>query len=127
MKLIQIAVDRQPWRSSTLYSQDSEVEQQVDDGEGSLFELPYQFLGMRCTFSDEVLFFSSRCCNVAVEPMTDLAFSPCFECCRRHENTPYLPGVALSKLIIATTRVEEATEGADIVFIVVPTPFVRGR
>lgn len=43
-----------------------------------------------------------------------------------HENTPYLPGIKLSELIVATTEVSEATEGADIVFVVVPTPFIRG-
>ncbi|CAM9741492.1 unnamed protein product, partial [Hapterophycus canaliculatus] len=42
-----------------------------------------------------------------------------------HENTPYLPGIKLSELIVATTEVSEATEGADIVFVVVPTPFIR--
>lgn len=45
---------------------------------------------------------------------------------RSHENTPYLPGVQLSELIDATTEVQEATDGADIVFVVVPTPFIRG-
>lgn len=44
-----------------------------------------------------------------------------------HENTPYLPGIKLSELIVATTTVTDATEGADIVFVVVPTPFVRGE
>lgn len=44
-----------------------------------------------------------------------------------HENTPYLPGIKLSELIEATTEVSVATEGAEIVFIVVPTPFVRGE
>ncbi|CAN0052804.1 unnamed protein product [Ectocarpus sp. 12 AP-2014] len=42
-----------------------------------------------------------------------------------HENTPYLPGIKLSELVVATTEVSEAAEGASIVFIVVPTPFVR--
>lgn len=44
-----------------------------------------------------------------------------------HENTPYLPGIKLNELIVATTTVTDATEGADIVFVVVPTPFVRGE
>lgn len=43
-----------------------------------------------------------------------------------HENTPYLPDIKLSELVVATTEVSEAAEGASIVFIVVPTPFVRG-
>lgn len=44
-----------------------------------------------------------------------------------HENTPYLPGIELSELVVATITVKDATEGADIVFVVVPTPFVRGE
>lgn len=44
----------------------------------------------------------------------------------QHENPPYLPGIKLSELVVATTVVTEATEGAGIVFVVVPTPFVRG-
>lgn len=44
-----------------------------------------------------------------------------------HENTPYLPDIKLSELIVATTNVAEATDGAGVVFVVVPTPFVRGR
>lgn len=44
-----------------------------------------------------------------------------------HENTPYLPGITLSDLVLATTDVSVATEDADIVFVVVPTPFIRGE
>ncbi|CAM9521668.1 unnamed protein product [Phaeothamnion confervicola] len=42
-----------------------------------------------------------------------------------HENLPYLPGIELSEFVTATTDVDEATAGADIVFVVVPTQFVR--
>ena len=44
----------------------------------------------------------------------------------RRSNTSYLPGVALPSGIAATSRLEEATRGAETIAIVVPSEFYRG-
>jgi glycerol-3-phosphate dehydrogenase (NAD(P)+) len=44
----------------------------------------------------------------------------------RHENSAYLPGVALPSDLGATTRLDEAVAGSELVLIVVPSEFCRG-
>jgi glycerol-3-phosphate dehydrogenase (NAD(P)+) len=44
---------------------------------------------------------------------------------RHRDNAVYLPGIALPDSIAPTSRVEQVTEGADIVLAVVPSPFAR--
>jgi|TARA_B110000211_G_scaffold104969_2_gene122146 glycerol-3-phosphate dehydrogenase (NAD(P)+) len=43
----------------------------------------------------------------------------------RHENPAYLPGVKLNETLVATTNLDEAVTDADIVFVSVPSKFVR--
>ena len=43
----------------------------------------------------------------------------------RHENPAYLPGVKLNETLVATTNLDEAVSDADIVFVSVPSKFVR--
>lgn len=43
----------------------------------------------------------------------------------RHENTMYLAGIPLDPSIFATTDIEEAVSGAELVISVVPSHFVR--
>jgi glycerol-3-phosphate dehydrogenase (NAD(P)+) len=44
----------------------------------------------------------------------------------RHENTAFLPGVPLPEPLRASSRLEEALEGAEAVLVVVPSEFSRG-
>ena len=44
----------------------------------------------------------------------------------RQENTTFLPGVPLPEPLRASTRLEEALEGAEAVLVVVPSEFSRG-
>lgn len=44
---------------------------------------------------------------------------------QRHENPPYLPGIALDPAVAATTDPAAALEGADAALIVVPAQFLR--
>jgi glycerol-3-phosphate dehydrogenase (NAD(P)+) len=44
----------------------------------------------------------------------------------RHENTAFLPGVPLPESLHASSRLEEALEGAETVLVVVPSEFSRG-
>ncbi len=43
----------------------------------------------------------------------------------KHENSRYLPGAALSERIRATTDIEAALLGAEVILVVVPTPAIR--
>ena len=43
----------------------------------------------------------------------------------RHENPVFLPGIHLSDRIVATLDEKEALKGADMVFLVIPSQFVR--
>eukprot|EP00429_Kryptoperidinium_foliaceum_P062681 CAMPEP_0176079202 /NCGR_PEP_ID=MMETSP0120_2-20121206/39612_1 /TAXON_ID=160619 /ORGANISM="Kryptoperidinium foliaceum, Strain CCMP 1326" /LENGTH=352 /DNA_ID=CAMNT_0017412957 /DNA_START=42 /DNA_END=1100 /DNA_ORIENTATION=+ len=42
----------------------------------------------------------------------------------QHENPAYLPGFKLSERLVATLSVEEAVEGAEMVLLIIPTPFI---
>jgi glycerol-3-phosphate dehydrogenase (NAD(P)+) len=44
----------------------------------------------------------------------------------RHENTVYLPGVALDPAIVAASAIEMVAETADAVLLAVPAQFLRG-
>jgi glycerol-3-phosphate dehydrogenase (NAD(P)+) len=44
----------------------------------------------------------------------------------RHENTVFLPGVPLPDALLASSRLDEALEGAEAVLVVVPSEFCRG-
>ncbi len=43
----------------------------------------------------------------------------------KHENPTYLPKITFAKNIRATTNIEEAIQGAEIVFIVIPSVFIK--
>ena len=42
----------------------------------------------------------------------------------KHENTTFLTGVPLSKNIVATASVAEAVSEAELLFLIIPTPFI---
>jgi len=42
----------------------------------------------------------------------------------RHENAAFLPGVALSERVTATNEVGEAVKNAELILLVIPTPFI---
>ncbi|MDO6749142.1 NAD(P)-binding domain-containing protein, partial [Gilvimarinus sp. 1_MG-2023] len=42
-----------------------------------------------------------------------------------HVNEQYLPGIALNSSLRATTTIEEAVVGADVIFVSVPSKSVR--
>ncbi|MEA3066809.1 MAG: glycerol-3-phosphate dehydrogenase, partial [Sphingomonadales bacterium] len=44
----------------------------------------------------------------------------------QHENTVYLPGIALDRAIAATTDLQVVLDGAEAALLVVPAQFMRG-
>jgi len=42
----------------------------------------------------------------------------------RHENPTYLPGFKLNERLVATSDVSEAVDGAEMLLLIIPTPFI---
>ncbi|HUS21943.1 MAG TPA: NAD(P)H-dependent glycerol-3-phosphate dehydrogenase, partial [Aeromicrobium sp.] len=51
----------------------------------------------------------------------------CDEISTKHENTDYLPGIALPRVIRATSDPAEALDGADVVVLAVPSQQLRSN